>query len=217
MLLAVSVAFTICGYGVLYAAGQSVIRPVLALWDMMSADAPIADDGEEYVDLYESAKKPDVTPEQPTDSIASSAITFPLYNTRYANITVEGTDVDCPLFFGDSNTALKKGAGQYAGSSYPGMGSTILVAGHNNTFFHGLKDVQIGALIRVSTHYGEYVYRVTRTAICRNTDSSAYDLAAETENIVLYTCYPFNELGLTPQRFFVYGEYVSGPQILLYE
>jgi sortase A len=29
----------------------------------------------------------------------------------------------------------------------------------------------------------------------------------------MYTCYPFDELGLTDQRFFVYAKYVSGPQI----
>jgi sortase A len=29
----------------------------------------------------------------------------------------------------------------------------------------------------------------------------------------MYTCYPFDELGLTNDRFYVYAEYVSGPQV----
>ena len=31
------------------------------------------------------------------------------------------------------------------------------------------------------------------------------------ENLILYTCYPFDALGFTPNRYFVYAKYVSGP------
>nr|WP_298644384.1 hypothetical protein [uncultured Ruminococcus sp.] len=33
------------------------------------------------------------------------------------------------------------------------------------------------------------------------------------ENLIMYTCYPFDELGLTSKRFFVYAKLVSGTQI----
>ena len=41
-------------------------------------------------------------------------------------------------------------------------------------------------------------------------DVTAYDLAADQESLILYTCYPFDEIGLTSQRFFVYADYTSG-------
>ena len=41
-------------------------------------------------------------------------------------------------------------------------------------------------------------------------DTTAYDLSADYDNLVLYTCYPFDEIGLTSQRFFVYADLVEG-------
>ena len=37
------------------------------------------------------------------------------------------------------------------------------------------------------------------------------DFTRTDENLILYTCYPFDALGFTPNRFFVYAKYVSGP------
>ena len=42
-------------------------------------------------------------------------------------------------------------------------------------------------------------------------DETAYDFTRTDENLSLYTCYPFDALGFTPNRFFVYAKYVSGP------
>lgn len=53
-----------------------------------------------------------------------------------------------------------------------------------------------------------------RMAVVEETDTSAYDLDADTENIILYTCYPFGILTRTTQRYFVYGDLVSGPAVL---
>ncbi len=149
------------------------------------------------------------------DTIASSTIQFPRFGNQYGVLSIEGTNVDAPLYFGDDDAYLRKGLGQYAGSSFPGMGSTILIGGHNNTYFRDLKSAKVGAKITVDTNYGTYVYEIERMEVLRHNDKSAFDLASETENIVLYTCYPFNMLGLTPQRYFVYGKLVSGPRILL--
>ena len=33
------------------------------------------------------------------------------------------------------------------------------------------------------------------------------------ENLILYTCYPFDALGFTPNRYFVYASYTSGPEL----
>ena len=37
------------------------------------------------------------------------------------------------------------------------------------------------------------------------------DFSREDENLILYTCYPFDAMGFTPDRFFVYARYISGP------
>ena len=105
---------------------------------------------------------------------------------------------------------MRNGVGIYAGSFVPGYGGTILVAGHNNTYFNGLKNAQVGQRVEIKTNY---VYEITDTAVKSANDSSAYDLSADYENLIMYTCYPFDELGLTSKRFFVYAKLVSGTQI----
>ena len=108
---------------------------------------------------------------------------------------------------------MRYGVGIYNGSFIPGYGKTILVAGHNNTYFNGLKYAKKGQIIKIRTNYGNYRYEITDTQIKDKNDRSAYDLSADHENLILYTCYPFDELGLTPNRFFVYAKPVSGPVI----
>lgn len=138
---------------------------------------------------------------------------FPTYGTQFGMITIDDCDVNCKLFFGDGDVALRNGVGIYSGSFIPGYGGTILVAGHNNTYLNGLKNAEAGQIVKIQTNYGDYEYRINETAVKQNTDTSAYDLDADYENLIMYTCYPFDELGLTDYRYFVYAEYVSGSQI----
>ena len=83
--------------------------------------------------------------------------------------------------------------------------------GHNNTFFNDLQHAEAGATVTITTHYGVYTYEVTGTEILDYQDETAYDFTRTDENLILYTCYPFDALGFTPNRFFVYAKYVSGP------
>lgn len=147
------------------------------------------------------------------NSIGISEITFPKYGEQFGELSIEDCGIDVKLFFGDGNVALRNGVGVFNGSSIPGYGKTILVAGHNTTFFNGLKYANAGQIVSIATSYGNYTYEITSTAVKKASDKEAYDLNAEKENLVLYTCYPFDELGLTQNRFFVYAKYVSGPHI----
>ena len=205
-------AFFLSGILFLYLALSPYINLVLSGWALFSSDSDIAFGEEIHNDIFGIEKI-----ELVEDYIPSSKVTYPLNGTKYAEITVTDTETEyvIPLYFGDNSKILRKGAGQYMGSHFPGEGSTILVSGHNNTFFNCLKYVEIGDVIKLETNYGVYLYEVIETAVKKNTDSSAYDLKADHENLVLYTCYPFNQLGLTPNRFFVYTRLVSGPTVRL--
>ncbi len=138
---------------------------------------------------------------------------YPQAGELLGSISIAGTAVDCGIYMGDSPTELHAGAGIWAGGKIFGEQGTVLVAGHTNSFFRDLESVREGADILVQTRYGEYHYRVTGSKIAKEDDSSAYDLEADTENIILYTCYPFGQVTVTDERYFVYGEYVSGPWV----
>ena len=154
-----------------------------------------------------------------TETVPSSKIQYPLSGTKYGMINIEanGALFEIPLYFGDSSTILRRGAGHYMGSHFPGEGSTILISAHNNTYFNCLQFLKFGDKITVKTNYGIYEYAISNAQIKDKNDPSAYNLAASEENLVLYTCYPFNALGLTQKRYFVTAKLISGPKVLLYE
>lgn len=139
--------------------------------------------------------------------------TFPSYGYQFGEIIIEDCQVHAKLFLGDDYFILKNGVGVYYGSSIPGYQKTILVAGHNNTYFNGLKYAEKGQIVQIRTNYGNYKYEITDIMVRDKSDSSAYDLWADEENLVLYTCYPFDDLGLPPTRLFVHAKLVSGPII----
>lgn len=151
-------------------------------------------------------------------TVNAEDVEYPSINKQFGELKIDNRDVSAKLFFGDGSIPLNNGVGVYAGSFIPGYGKTVLVAGHNNTYFNGLKNVKKGDIVNINTSYGNYQYKVTETKVVGKYDKSAYDLSADEENLIMYTCYPFDELGLTELRYFVYAEKVSGPEIVgLYE
>ncbi len=206
-------AFFICGILFLYQALGPVINIIINGWELFSFNSNTVFGEEIHNDIFGEGKL-----EGHSDTIPSSKITYPTVGTKYAEITITTGDTVniIPLYFGDTKAILRKGAGQYMGSHFPGENSTIIVSAHNNSFFNCLQYVQIGDIIKIETNYGTYLYKAEKTEI-KKTGPDLYSVREEYENLVLYTCYPFDELGLTPYRYFVVCSLVSGPKILIYE
>ena len=195
----VPLAFVLVSTALVLIVGHTVLAPYQALLGWFFSTTEVA----QPRDLLDNAAavinggtvdEPDAQP----DRLPLSSVTYPSEGDRYATITISGTNVDAPVYYGDTNKILNAGVGTYKDDSrvgIPGEGKTILLAGHNNTFFNDLQHAEAGATVTITTHYGVYTYEVTRTD----------------ENLILYTCYPFDALGFTPNRFFVYAKYVSGP------
>jgi len=94
---------------------------------------------------------------------------------------------------GTGHTDLEAGPGHYAGTSLPGQGGTVGVAGHRTTYlapFRGIDRLGRGSRVVLQMPYGRFTYRVTRQA--RVNPSAARVLRATTggERLVLTTCDP---------------------------
>ena len=147
-------------------------------------------------------------------AIAREGLSLPLSGDQYGELACEKAGLQAPLYYGDSEEVLKKGAGTYAGSYLPGMGGTILVGAHDATFFAPLEKMEKDDVISLTTTYGSYQYRVTKTQVADLMDASIYQISKDEEELVLYTCYPFGvEDEVREQRFYVYAEKISGPEI----
>ena len=160
---------------------------------------------------FESNHKDD----QPSEVDLNDFGGMPLVGDLYGKVSISGTSVDCNLYYGDGDSQLYGGAGTYTGAQLPGMGGVTLVGAHTGTFFRDLESVQVGADVTVETIYGVYHYRVTDMQVVNAEEFGQDDLdAAPRESFLMYTCYPFGQLTLTPQRYMVYAEYVSGPKVI---
>ncbi len=187
---------------------EPVISPISATISLIGNEYT---GSESYEDLFTDGKKPDI------GSVRASDITFPRFGDRYGKIVIDGTRVEADLFFGDSKDILKRGSGQYIGSVFPGTGGTTLVSAHCTRHFKYLRDAKVGGTVTVTTNYGVYKYKIKWVGIKEITDSNFYNLERTDDNIVMYTCYPFETVGFKRNRYVVYADKISGPTVLVNE
>lgn len=131
----------------------------------------------------------------------------PLYGTEYAKIKIPSIDVDLPLYYGENLNLLKNGIGQDSNSYFPGEGGTILLMGHNfKSFLARLPETRIGDKIEISTSYGTFEYTIFESKIVHETDLGAAPIQQDEEILIIYTCYPINNIGHAYQRYLVYAK-----------
>ncbi|MEG1427145.1 MAG: class D sortase [Oscillospiraceae bacterium] len=148
------------------------------------------------------------------NAIDMANVAWPVDGDQYGRLLCPEIGLDTVVYWGDSYEILRKGPGTYKGGGIPGNGRTILIAGHNTMEFTCLQNVQNGDKITFKTNYGVYQYEITDIKILEYSDPTAFDLSKKEEELILYTCYPFTELGATTERCFVYGKRISGPDLV---
>ncbi|MDR1066048.1 MAG: class D sortase [Clostridiales bacterium] len=210
-LIAWPVAYFIAGLLIFLAVVIPAVKPLAGVLSIVTLEAS-PDFDSQAADIFDSKDVSELS--GGNDLISVSPSDIPTEGERYGQIISDEASIDAPLYYGDGDVELAKGVGTYSGFYIPGSGRTILLAGHNNTFFHNLDALESGNIIKINTSYGKYEYTVTDSLITKDTDRSAYNLSDKTKEVlILYTCYPFNMIGLTPDRYFVYAEYSSGPKL----
>lgn len=143
------------------------------------------------------------------ETAATTQLSFPKYGEEYGMLSVDAAGIVSPVFVGDDATQLLDGAGQYYGSVFPGDIGNTVITGHTNSVFKMLDQAQIGDEIRLELTYGTYVYEISNIEIKSNTDDSI--LAPSEEQILtLYTYYPFDYIGNTPDRYVVTAKLIEG-------
>lgn len=132
---------------------------------------------------------------------------YPEYGTQYATIEIPKINVNLPVYFGDTLEILKKGVGHSSGSYFPGEGGSIIYMGHNSQkMFRRFSELQIGNEITVKTNYGEYKYKIYDMQLIKETETEKLPIQKDKEILMVYTCYPFNNIGYATQRYVVYAE-----------
>ena len=63
-----------------------------------------------------------------------------------------------------------------------------------------------GDEIKITTSYGEYTYKIYDMELINETDVDKLPIQRDKEILMIYTCYPFNNIGYATQRYVVYAE-----------
>lgn len=108
-----------------------------------------------------------------------------------ARLSARSGEVDLIVLSGGSGRTLAFGPGHLSASSLPGEPGNAVIAGHRDTHFSFLRDVEIGESLIVETTGGrKHLYKVVGIDVV---DARRGSLLLDTDQAVmsLVTCYPF--------------------------
>ena len=137
-------------------------------------------------------------------------ISYLAYGDDYANLIIDNLNIKLPVAFGDNAEILTKSIGHSTTSYLPGEGGSIVYSGHNNKIFlYNLKDIKEGDLIKIETNYGKFTYQVKNIEIMAENDYGKLTIDQNQEKLILYTCYPFDNVLYNNQRFVVIADLIK--------
>ena len=164
----------------------------------------------QFYQAYENRQLDEILHSAPAHPRPSTST--PASKRRLARVPVPGSiigrieiprlHVSSVVRAGSDARTLKLAVGHIPGTALPGEDGNIGLAGHRDTFFRRLRDIQPDDEIRLVTPEGVYVYHVERTRIVNPDDVWVLDPTGR-PSLTLVTCYPFSYIGSAPQRFIV--------------
>jgi sortase A len=109
-----------------------------------------------------------------------------------------GTSPDAGKIFyvlaGSAGNSLAFGPGHLAASVLPGERGSLMIAAHRDTHFRGLDQLELGQPVRVQSVGGQWARYRYRDHQIWDTRQGAPLLDLEVDQLLLVTCYPFDEL-----------------------
>ena len=165
--------------------------------------------GETIYDGYNMVKSLNTPVSKTINSIVVSdkkIVKKPSYGSQIGNLVIENVGIDLPFYYGETKEILKKGLS--LASSFPGFDGTSIMSGHNSDLFlNALKDVKLNDKIIIRTTYGNFKYKITKMEIKKENEYSS--LIKNNKSLILYTCYPFDEIIYSNERFVVYADLIE--------
>jgi sortase A len=110
---------------------------------------------------------------------------------------------------GTDRKTLRRAVGHIPTTPLPGQPGNVVITGHRDTFFRGLRNIHKDDEITLTTLHGIYRYRVELTEVVQPQDIAV--LGPSKDSILtLVTCYPFYYVGPAPKRFIVRAHRIFG-------
>jgi sortase A len=123
-------------------------------------------------------------------------------------IQVPRLRLDVIVVEGDSPASLRHAVGHIPKSALPGEWGNVALAGHRDTFFRPLRDIQVGDEIRLKTPEHSFEYLVESIEVVAPTDIQVLE-PSRGHDLTFITCFPFYYVGPAPMRFIVHAREVD--------
>ena len=178
--------------------GQPASIPGLISDELASLFGRTTEIPQEQPETAEQQKSAPVTPSAPPEPLSV-----------IGRIEIPRLKLNVMVREGVTNVALRQAVGHVPSSALPGQPGNVAFAGHRDTFFRPLRDIQKDDRITVETRSGTYEYVVDSLKIVSPKDVWVLH-ATERPALTLVTCYPFYYVGSAPKRFIVHATQVAG-------
>nr|WP_232353827.1 class D sortase [[Bacillus] enclensis] len=110
---------------------------------------------------------------------------------------------ELPIIEGTEEEELEKGVGHYSDTKLPGEKDRIFLAGHRDTVFKSMGEIVKGDLLTIEMASGTHEYEVIESFIVKENDLSVLQPTSPEEILTLSTCYPFEYLSSTEDRYII--------------
>lgn len=117
-------------------------------------------------------------------------------------LIINDLNIEVPIYNGTEEHILDRGAGRIKGMAKMDEDGNLGISAHRDSFFRGLKDIELGDVVLVQSAHGVEKYAVSDVNIVPKEDVSVL-APVEQKTLTLVTCYPFYHVGAAPQRFIV--------------
>jgi LPXTG-site transpeptidase (sortase) family protein len=128
----------------------------------------------------------------------------------YGELEAKTIGLDAPVVEGTGNAQLAMAVGHDPSSVWPSAPGTVVLSAHDVTWFSQIGHLAAGDAIDFVSPCVTYEYTVIKTAIVK---AGTPVLSNSASVLVLSSCYPFNALYLTPNRFLVEANLVKVVQV----
>jgi sortase A len=136
------------------------------------------------------------------DPLLASTISAVVDGASIGEIRIPRLGLMAIIAQGESPGVLRRAVGHLADTPLPGERGNVVLAGHRDTLFRALKQIQAGDAITLNTQSGSFEYLVEWSAIVGPGDVAVMQ-STRRPSLTLITCYPFSYVGPAPERFVV--------------
>jgi sortase A len=157
----------------------------------------------------EAASGRGAAPEEATAERTGARVAVPVAGEEpIGRLTAPRLGLSAVVAEGVSSHTLRRAVGHIPGTALPWEDGNVGLAAHRDSFFHRLKDVQVGDTLKLVTPRGRFEYVVRSLDIVTPERADVLEEGGS-PRLTLVTCYPFSMVGPAPNRFIVTAERVD--------